>query len=220
MGYVATHDDASVNRVDLASAALLGRYAIAARLNALAFDPVANVLYGAQRNDKSLLRLDPAAASLVSVLQLQKRLRDVAINQATHEAVAVADKTDEMFVIKLSDRSVRQIALPARPDLVAVDDQLNRAVVAFKGSGPKLRFADLAVNSLFPETVDFDKNLIALAVDSTRALALAIADGDRPVLVVDTSTRTASPTGPPTATGRSRCTPRAASPISRRTTGS
>jgi hypothetical protein len=172
-GYVATHDDASVNEVDLASPGLLGRYAIAARLNALVFDPVANVLYGAQRNDKSLLRLDPAAASLIAVLQLQKRLRDIAINQTTHEAVAVADKTDEMFVIKLSDRSVRAIALPARPDLVAVDRLLNRAVVAFKGSGPKLRFADLAADTLFAETVDFDKNVNALAVDATRALALA-----------------------------------------------
>ena len=196
MGYVATHDDASVNRVNLSSAALLGRYAIAARLNGLVFDPVANVLYGAQRNDESLVRLDPAAASLISVLQLQKRLRDIAINQATHEAVAVADKTDEMFVIKISDRSVRQIALPARPDLVAVDGQLNRAVVAFKGSGPKLRFADLAANSLFAETVDFDKNLNAIAVDATRSLALAIADGDRPVYFVDTNTRTRLADGP------------------------
>ncbi|MGH8722528.1 MAG: YncE family protein, partial [Burkholderiales bacterium] len=99
-GYVATHDDASVNKVDLATPGLLGRYAIATRLNALVFDPAANVLYGAQRNGKGLVRLDPAAASLISVLQLQKRLRDVAINQTTHEAVAVADKTDEMFVIK------------------------------------------------------------------------------------------------------------------------
>jgi RHS repeat-associated protein len=196
MGYVATHTDASVNRVDLASAALLGRYAIAARLNALVFDPAANVLYGAQRNDESLVRLDPAAASLISVLQLQKRLRDVAINQTTHEAVAVADKTDEMFAIKLSDRSVRQIALPARPDLVAVDSQLDRAVVAFKGSGPKLRFADVAAGTLFPETVEFDRNLNAIAVDATRALALAIADDVRPVLVVDTNIRTRLADGP------------------------
>jgi hypothetical protein len=54
-----------------------------------------------------------------------------------------------------------------------VDRQLNRAVVAFKGSGPKLRFADLAADTLFAETVDFDKNVNALAVDATRALALA-----------------------------------------------
>jgi RHS repeat-associated protein len=195
-GYVATHDDASVNKVDLASPGLLGRYAIAARLNALVFDPVANVLYGAQRNDKSLLRLDPAAASLIAVLQLQKRLRDIAINETSHEAVAVADKTDEMFVIKLSDRSVRAIALPARPDLVAVDRELNRAVVAFKGSGPKLRFADLAADTLFAETIDFDKNVNALTVDATRALALAITDGDRPVVFVSTDTRTRLADGP------------------------
>lgn len=195
-GYVATHDDASVNKVDLASPGLLGRYAIAARLNALVHDPVANVLYGAHRNDKSLLRLDPATASLISVLQLQKRLRDIAINETSHEAVAVADKTDEMFVIKLSDRSVRAIALPARPDLVAVDRQLNRAVVAFRGSGPKLRFADLAADTLFAEAIEYDKNVNALAVDATRALALAITDGDRPVLFVSTDTRTRLADGP------------------------
>ncbi|MGH7336370.1 MAG: IPT/TIG domain-containing protein, partial [Myxococcota bacterium] len=195
-GYVATHDDASVNRVDLAAPGLLGRYAVAARFNALVFDAAANVLYGAQLNDRSLLRLDPAGASLISVLQLQKRLRDVAINQTTHEAVAVADKTDEMFVIKLSDRSVRGIALPARPDLVAVDAQLNRAVVAFKGSGPKLRFADLVGNTLFAESVEYDKNLNAVAVDATRSLALAIADADRPVLFVNIDTRTRLADGP------------------------
>jgi len=189
VGYIATHDDASVNRVDLAGPALLGRYAIAARLNALVFDPAANVLYGALRNDQKLVRLDPAAASLISVLELRKRLRDVAVNPSTHEAVAVADKSDEMFVIKLSDRSVRTIALPARPDLVAVDSALNRAVVAFRGSGPKLRFADLVSNMLFAETIAFDRNLNAIAVDATRALALAIADGERPVLFIDTNSR-------------------------------
>ena len=196
VGYIATHDDASVNRVDLAGPALLGRYAIAARLNALVFDPAANVLYGALRNDQKLVRLDPAAASLISVLQLQKRLRDVAVNPSTHEAVAVADKSDEMFVIKLSDRSVRTIALPARPDLVAVDSALNRAVVAFRGSGPKLRFADLVSNTLFAETIAFDRNLNAIAVDATRSLALAIADGERPVLFIDTNSRTRLADGP------------------------
>lgn len=196
VGYIATHDDASVNRVDLAGPALLGRYAIAARLNALVFDPVANVLYGALRSDQKLVRLDPAAASLISVLELRKRLRDVAVNPTTHEAVAVADKSDEMFVIKLSDRSVRTIGLPARPDLVAVDHGLNRALVAFRGSGPKLRFADLVSNTLFAETVAFDRNLNAIAVDSTRALALAIADGERPVLFIDTNSRARLADGP------------------------
>src|SRR5262245_25597463 len=166
-GYIATHDDASINRVDLTSAALLGRYAISGRVSGLVFDPATNVLYGALRGSQKLVRLDPAAASLISVLQLQKRLRDVAVNPATHEAVAVADKSDEMFVVKLSDRSVRQINLPARPDLVAVDSQLNRALVAFRGSGPKLRFADLAAGTLFPQTISYDRDLDAIAIDST-----------------------------------------------------
>ena len=196
-GYIATHDDASINRVDLAGPSLLGRYAIAARVSALVFDPAANVLYGALRSDQKLVRLDPAAASLISVLQLQKRLRDVAVNPATHEAVAVADKSDEMFVIKLADRSVRQIALPARPDLVAVDSQLNRAVVAFRGyGGAKLRFADLAAGTLYPQTISYDRDLEAIAVDSTRSLALAIADGNRPVLVIDVNTRARLADGP------------------------
>lgn len=197
VGYVGTHDDASVNRVDLAGPALLGRYAIAARVNALVFDPAANVLYGAPRGDQRLLRLDPAAASLVSVLQLEKRLRDVAVNSTTHEAVAVADKSDEMFVIALADRSVRTIALPARPDLVAVDSTLNQAVVAFRGGGgPKLRFADLAANTLYAETVSYNRNLTALAVDSSRALVLAIAEGKAPVLLVDLATRARLADGP------------------------
>ncbi len=196
VGYIATQDDASVNRVDLAGPTLLGRYAIAARVNALVFDPAANVLYGALRNDQKLVRLDPSAASLISVLQLQKRLRDVAINRATQEAAAVADKSDEMFVVKLADRTVRQIALPARPDLVAVDSVLNRAVVAFRGSGAKLRFADLAANTLFPETIGYDRNLEAIAIDASRALALAIVEGERPVLVIDINARARLADGP------------------------
>lgn len=196
IGYIATHDDASINRVDLAGPTLLGRYAIAARVNALVFDPAANMLYGALRSDQKLVRLDPAAASLISVLQLQKRLRDVAVNPVTHEAVAVADKSDEMFVVKLSDRSVRQIGLPARPDLVALDSQLNRAVVAFRGSGAKLRFADLAAGTLYPQSISYDRDLEAIAVDSTRSLAVAIADGERPVLLIDVNTRARLADGP------------------------
>jgi YD repeat-containing protein/YVTN family beta-propeller protein len=197
IGYIATHDDASINRVDLAGPTLLGRYAIAARVDALVFDPAANVLIGALRSDQKLVRLDPAAASLISVLQLQKRLRDVAVNPVTHEAVAVADKSDEMFVVKLSDRSVRQIGLPARPDLVAVDSQLNRAVVAFRGwSGAKLRFADLTAGTLFPQTISYDRDIEAIAVDSTRSLAVAIVDGYRPVLLIDVNTRARLADGP------------------------
>jgi RHS repeat-associated protein len=196
IGYVAMHDDASVNRVDLAGPALLGRYAIAARSNALLFDPGANVLYGALRNDSKLVRLDPATASLISVLELRKQLRDVAINPASHTAVAVADKSDEMFVIKLSDRSVRMIALPARPDLVAVDSVLNRAAIAFRGSGARLRFADLAAGTLYAGSIALEKNLSAIAIDPTRALLLGIVEGERPVLFVDMNARARLADGP------------------------
>jgi len=90
--YVTTHDDFSVNRVNLAGQVLEGRYALPEKAAGVVFDALSAKLLVSQRGDRRLLRLDPAQASLISILQLNKRLRDIAVNNVTHEAVAVADR--------------------------------------------------------------------------------------------------------------------------------
>ncbi|MGH7338555.1 MAG: YncE family protein, partial [Myxococcota bacterium] len=188
--YVTTHDDFSVNRVNLSGQALEGRYALPEKAAGAVFDPLSAKLLVAQRGDRRLLRLDPAQASLISILQLTKRLRDIAVNDVTHEAVAVADKADEFTRIKLSDLSAAVVALPARPRYVAVDSALNLAVVGHKNK--TLRFVDTAQSPpvLLADTVMLADEPDALAVDATRNLTLALTDTKREIHFVSNVSKT------------------------------
>jgi hypothetical protein len=161
------------------------------RASGSVFDAASGRLIVSQRGEGKLLRLDPEQASLVSVLELKRRLRDLAVNNATHEAVAVADKADELTWIKLSDLSTVAVALPERPKVVAIDSALNVAVVGLKNK--RLRFVDLASTSgpiLVPTQVALPDEPEALTVDSTRALAIALTDSKRKIHFVSTATRT------------------------------
>jgi RHS repeat-associated protein len=189
--YILTHDDFSVNRVDLLRRALDGRYVLPEKASGSVFDAATGTLIVSQRGEGRLLRLDPAQASLVSVLELKRRLRDIAINNATHEAVAVADKADELTRIRLSDLSAVAVDLRERPRFLAVDSALNVAVVALKNK--RLRFVDLAPTTgpiLVPTQVALPDEAEALAVDPARALAIALTDSRRKIHFVSTATRT------------------------------
>jgi RHS repeat-associated protein len=189
--YITTQDDFSVNRVDLLRRALDGRYVLPEQASGSVFDEASGRLILAQRSGGQLLRLDPAQAPLVSVLELKRRLRDIAVNNETHEAVAVADKADELTRIRLSDSSALAVDLPERPSAVAVDTALNIAVVGLKNR--RLRFVDLAPAAgpvLLPAQVTLPDEAEALAVDSTRALAIALTDSRRKVHFVSTASRT------------------------------
>lgn len=188
--YVTTHDDFSVNRVNLAGQVLEGRYALPEKAAGAVFDPLSAKLLVSQRGDRRLLRLDPAQASLISILQLNKRLRDIAVNDATHEAVAVADKADELTRIKLADLSAAVVALPARPRYVAVDSALNLAVVGHKNK--TLRFVDTAQSPpvLLADTVTLAEEPDALAVDSDRNLTVALTDSKRKIHFVSNVSKT------------------------------
>jgi RHS repeat-associated protein len=188
--YVTTHDDFSVNRVNLAGQVLEGRYALPEKAAGVAFDAPAAKLLVSQRGDRRLLRLDPAQASLISILQLNKRLRDIAVNNATHEAVAVADKADELTRIRLADLSSAVVSLPARPRYVAVDAVLNLAVVGHKNK--TLRFVDTAQSppALLADTVTLADEPDVLAVDSSRGLTLALTDSKRKIHFVSNVSKT------------------------------
>jgi IPT/TIG domain-containing protein/glucodextranase-like protein len=188
--YVTTHDDFSVNRLNLTSRSLDGRYVLPEKAAGSLFDAATEKLIVSQRGDQRLLRLDPAQANLISVLQLNKRLRDIAINNTTHEAVAVADKADELTRIKLSDRSAATVVLPARPRFVAVDTALNLAVVGLKNK--QVRFVNLAPGTgpmLLADTVTLADEPDALAIDSTRNLTIALTDSKRTIHFVSNTAR-------------------------------
>jgi DNA-binding beta-propeller fold protein YncE len=189
--YVIAQDDFSVNRVDLLRRALDGRYVLPEKASGSVFDSATGRLLVSQRGDGRLLRLDPAQAPLVSVLELRRRLRDIAVNNATHEAVAIADKSDELTRIRLADRSTVAVDLPERPRVVAVDTALNVAVVGLKNK--RLRFVDLAPTTgpiLVPTQVALPDEPEALALDPGRALAIALTDSRRKIHFISTATRT------------------------------
>ena len=190
--FVSTRDDLSVNRVELAPRSLSGRYPLPGRAAGVAFDPLTRTLLITQPNDDLLLKLDPAQASLIAALTLDKRLRDIAINERTHEAVAIADKSDQLLRIKLGDRSVQAVALPATPQRVQVDTGLNLAVVSLRKAKEEIGFVDLngAVPSVYPERIDFADEVRAIAVDSTRAVTVALTKGTQRIHLIDNASRT------------------------------
>jgi DNA-binding beta-propeller fold protein YncE len=188
--FTTTQDDFSVNRVNLATRVLEGRYVLPEKAAGSLFDPVSRKLLVSQRGDRKLLRLDPDQASLISVITLNKRLRDIAVNNVTHEAVAVGDKADELTRVKLADHAAATVALPARPRFLALDTALNVAVVGLKNK--QVRFVDLAPAGgpvLLPDTVTLTDEPDALAVDATRNLAVVLPDSKRKIHFISNTTR-------------------------------
>ncbi|MFN7085509.1 MAG: IPT/TIG domain-containing protein, partial [Burkholderiales bacterium] len=188
--YVAMREDAGLGRVNLARRVFEGHYVLPEKAAGSIFDVATGKLLISQRGERRLLRLDPDQASRISVLPVKQRLRDVAVNNTTHEAVAVSDKADELARIRLTDRSVQTLALPARPRSVVVDPHLNVAVVGLKNK--EVRFVELsgAAPMLLAGTVRLSDESDALAVDSTRSLAVALTGEHRGIHFMDTAART------------------------------
>lgn len=188
--FVITRKDDSVNVVDMVTQSPLGHYALDEQAHDAVYDPVAKKLLIALPDEKNLLRLDPEQAPLINTLNLKKRLRDIAVNNVTHEAVTVADKNDELVRIKLADRSVQSLALPEKSNRLALDTALNLAVVGFKSK--ELRYVDLsgAEPMLLADKVALQHSAEALAVDSSRNLTVALTEGRQDVYFVDNKART------------------------------
>lgn len=188
--YVSTKDDLGVNQIDLAKRRSDGRFILPSQADSVLFDPVARVVYVSLSKDKALYRIDPAQHPLLSEVVLRKRLRDIAFNNATHEAATIAEKVDELSRVRLADLEVDTLALPDHPSLIAVDSGRNLAVLAMKKS---LRFADLASRPpmLLPASLELSGEPNALAVDSTRGLTIVAGKGGNADLVlIDNGTRT------------------------------
>lgn len=189
--YVTTRDDLSVNRVDLNNGALQGRYAIPDRAGGLVFDTQAKVLLLSQPRSERLLRLDPEQASLVYALTLKRRLKDLAVNNTTHEMVAIADQADEMARLSLVTKQGQSIKLPGSPTLIGVDSGLNRAIIGIAHKSHEIVFADLSTDTpkLYPERLDLQTEVHALAVDAARKRTI-IVGSDRRIAVINNEART------------------------------
>jgi DNA-binding beta-propeller fold protein YncE len=174
--YVSTKDDLGVNQIDLERRKSDGRFILPSRAAGLIFDPVARVVYVSLSKDNAIYCIDPAQHPMLSEVVLKKRLRDISINNATHEAATIADKADELSRVRLLDRQMDALALPERPSLLAVDSGRNLAVLATKKT---IRFANLATRPpvLLPGTVALTGEPRALAVDSTRGLTIVLGKG-------------------------------------------
>ena len=174
--YVSTSDDLAVAQVDLARLRADGRFILPSRAAALAFDPAARVLYVALPKDKALLRIDPLQHPLLAEIVLARRLRDIAVSDATHEAAALDQKAEALVRLRLADRSVDMLGLPARPDRVALDPARNLAIVAMR---KEVRFVNLAARPalLLPARVELAAEPHALAVDPVRGFTVALTKG-------------------------------------------
>ncbi|MCX5737735.1 MAG: hypothetical protein NTZ61_04430, partial [Proteobacteria bacterium] len=187
--YVTTKDDLGINRIDLATRRSEGRYILPTEASAIAFDPAAQLLYVTQPKDKSIVRLDPGQNFVINSITLAKRLRDITVNNATHQAAAIAEKSNELTRIRLADQSFETLALPEKPSKIGVDSTRNLAVISFKD---ELRFVNLGASpaALYVERIDAGDEIKALAVDSVRGLTLVATKGNAPLAVIDNATRT------------------------------
>jgi RHS repeat-associated protein len=189
--YVTTLDDLSVNRVDLNTGTLQGRYAIPERAGGLVFDPQAKVLYLSQPEGERLLRLDPEQATLVNALNLKRRLKDLTVNNTTHELAAIADEVNEMARLNLVTKQGQSISLPGAPIRIGVDPTLNRAIIGIANEEHEIVFVDLATDTpaVYPERISVEDDVIALAVDPTRKRSVILSD-ESEITVVNNETRT------------------------------
>lgn len=187
-GYVSTRDDFSVNSIDLWTPALEGRYNLPSNAGGLLYDPISKNIFVTQPKEGAVLRLDPAQNPLVSSLKLDRRVKDVKVDNKNHRAVAIAEKTNELFVMKLSNNSIASINIDARPRALAVDGPRNLAVIGAKGDQHKVYFVNLDTSAVYPETVEGEVR--AIAVDETRGIAAALGESKGAVLFIDTRSRT------------------------------
>lgn len=192
--YVTAKDEDTVSLIDLFRQALTGYYTVPGPTGNLFFDAAANsgagALYITLTKDDKLLRLDPSQASLIRKIAVQKTLQDVAVNQTTHEALAVSSDDPDFARIKLSDRSLTRLALPDKAAKVAVDPARNLAIVG--DTKKRLVFVNLATSpaTVYPERLTLQDDAVAMAVDAGRGLTVVGAKGEKRVEIVNNQTRT------------------------------
>lgn len=188
IAYIAHKDNNTVSAINLASRTLLGRYRLGFEPHGLAIDPSPLRLLASLPKDDQLLKLDPAQATLTPVVLLADKLKDIAVNNTTDQAVALPDK-ERAYIINLIDKTTTELTLPAKPTAVGIDTAHGTALLGFdKKQG--LRFLDLASKALLPNIINLDQEPTAIAVDPTRHLAVVVVDKKDQLLIVDTNTRT------------------------------
>lgn len=189
-GFVTSIADQALNRADLSTRQIEGRYALYGRPAGAVFDPITSRVLLALPDEDEIVRLDPQSATLANRLRVDGQPRDVVVNNATHEVLWIDDKRDEFTRWKLSDGVRQTIKLPGRPRRLVIDETKNLAIVAISSSKHQLAFVDLSKTApvVLAERIDSPAEVRAIAVDGTRALTVVIA-GSR-VLGVDNTTRT------------------------------
>lgn len=184
--YASTADDFSANVVDLSAQSVKGRYTLQSAPGGMVFDAITQNLFVTQPKNNQIVRIDPAQSPLVGVLHLNKAIRDIKVNNVTHQAIAIARKLHELYILSLSDQSIKTIVLDGIPEHIALDTKKNLAIVALEEPGHRLVFVDLAAGTVFPEKIDMAVE--ALAVDEARGVSVVLGD-EHKIYVVDNSTR-------------------------------
>jgi len=185
--YVADRHTNAVAVIDLNTRTYRGRYALPDEPAGIAFDPLNTRVLVTLKKLGRLARLDPATAVLLPSLFLGEKLTAIAVENKADKAVALTDK-DKAFIVNLLDHTSTEVALPAKPKALGVDESRHLALIGLnKQLG--LRFLDLSTQTLLPAVVAFNTQARAIAVDSGRALAVVVVKRKDQVLLVDIQNR-------------------------------
>lgn len=189
LAYATDKENNSIAVIDLRARSYTGRYRIESEPKGIAYDPNTSALLVTLKKDSKLLRILPASASLTSVLLLSDRLRDVVVDNTAFRAFAIGEKEANLVSVNLADRTLTKTPLGSKPKALAVDEVKKLVLVATeKNTG--LMFYDQITSALFPERIMLDGEVSALAVDSTRAIALALEKDKARLHFIGTGTRT------------------------------
>jgi len=140
---------------------------------------------------RALLFASLAATSASAGAAPNARITGIVINNATHEAVQVADanKNSELTRIKLADQTQQSLALSGKPTHVALDASQNLAIVGIKRK--EVLFIDLSgAAPVFAGQLTLKNHPEFLAVDSARHLTLVLTEGKDNLHFIDNTTRT------------------------------
>jgi RHS repeat-associated protein len=159
----------------------------------LVFDEVAQQLIVSSPIDDRLWRIDPAAARMLALPELRWRFRDLAVNDATQEVVAVSEKNGGTLMrMRLTTGARTVLPLNFRSRLVAVDAGRNQAILASHTPETALRFVALGKRmSLLSDVVPLPAPARVMTVEPARGIAVVLTDVEGQVLLVDTQARRA-----------------------------
>jgi RHS repeat-associated protein len=187
VAYIADRHTNAVAVVDLATRTFRGRFALPDEPAGIAFDSLHTRVLVTLKKLGQLASLDPATAVLLPTIFLDEKLTAVAVDNKVDTAVALTAK-NKAIVLNLLDKSSTDVALPAKPRALGIDESRHLALVALsKKLG--LRFLDLTTRTLLPSAVPIDTQARAIAVDPGRGLAVVVVKRKDQLLVVDVQNR-------------------------------